>query len=253
MVVSNQNKTILLVEDEADLVSVIKFRLQTHGYKVITAENGVVALAKLTQTPPDLIILDINLPRMSGIEFYRQICTSYGHSKYPVLVLTARANLEKLFKDIEADGFMAKPFEVDVLIKEIDRILSGASNPGVFLVDYKDNPHVRAIAAFLKAERYNVIYIESLAQLKEEAARKKPRFIIMEYMQEEMSGEAFIGKVKKDPILGTVPLIVYSYSGFAEYEEKSIRAGADRFLGKPQSYDIFLKALKEMDFREKQQ
>ncbi|MBU1854022.1 MAG: response regulator [Candidatus Omnitrophica bacterium] len=249
MAICNEKKTILLVEDEADLLTVVKFRLKSYGYNVVTAGDGIQALEKLKEIKPDLIVLDINLPNMGGIEFYRKISTPYGHSKYRVLILTARANLEKIFRDIEVDGFMAKPFEIDRLIEEIERIINKKDDATIFLVDYPENPYVKEIADYLRVERYNVLFCDSFSDLKEKAEEVKPAVIIMEYMNKEMSGEAFIRRIKGDPLLHEVPLVVYSYSDFKELEEKSVQAGADKYLGKPSGCSVFMKAIKELKLK----
>ena len=118
------NKIVLLIDDETDLVEMVKFQLEKKGYKVVPAYNGKEALDKLKDIKPDLIILDINMPTMGGLEFFNEISTEHGQPKYPVLVLTARANLEGIFKAIEVGGFVSKPFEIDYLISEVDRITS---------------------------------------------------------------------------------------------------------------------------------
>ncbi len=91
-------KTILIVEDEEDLVTMVKFQFEVNGYQVITASNGIEGLAKLSQTAPDLILLDLNMPKVGGIEFCHRIALSNGELKYPFLVLTARAQQEEIMK-----------------------------------------------------------------------------------------------------------------------------------------------------------
>jgi DNA-binding response OmpR family regulator len=90
---------------------------------VQTAGDGLQALQIVHAFKPDLIILDMNMPRMGGIEFYSKICGPDGRPMYPVLVLTARANVEGLFKDFEIGGFMIKPFEIDQLVHEAQVII----------------------------------------------------------------------------------------------------------------------------------
>ena len=94
-----------------------------HQSVYVTASDGIEGLSKLETIKPDLIILDLNMPRMGGVEFYQKISVDNMRPLYPVLVLTARANTEQLFKDLEVDGFMVKPFEVDDLIKEAGIII----------------------------------------------------------------------------------------------------------------------------------
>jgi DNA-binding response OmpR family regulator len=114
---------ILVIDDEKDLVDMIAFQFKARGYDTATASNGLEGLDALDKISPDLIVLDINMPKMGGIEFYQRICGSDGKPNYPVLVLTARANMEQFFKDFDVDGFMAKPFEIDALIHEAEIII----------------------------------------------------------------------------------------------------------------------------------
>ena len=67
------------------------------------------------------------MPRMGGIEFYSKICGTNGKPQYPVLVLTARANIKGLFQDLQIDGFMIKPFEIDQLVQEASLIIKKRS------------------------------------------------------------------------------------------------------------------------------
>lgn len=120
----DRKRTILLIDDEVDLVAAVAFQLRAKkGYEVITAYDGVEGMKKLETIDPDLVILDINMPKMGGIEFYHNICDDKSRTRYPVLVLTARSNLEQIFIDLNADGFMSKPFELDDLMTEVERIL----------------------------------------------------------------------------------------------------------------------------------
>lgn len=243
---ANDKKTILLVDDEVDLTELVEFQLTAKGYNVIVAHNGIEALKVLNKTSPDLIILDVNMPGMGGLEFYNKISAAHGGAKYPTLVVTARTNLEGIFKDIETEGFMTKPFEIDSLIREVDRITSDMVNPMIFLVDFKEKPNVvQMIEAFNKG-RYDVINVEDYRTLRSKAEEKKPDFIILEYMQREMAGDKFIKTIKADSLLSGIPIIVYSYTGFEECEEKSLSAGADKYLGKPESCEDLLKAIKEL-------
>ena len=189
-------KTILLIDDEVDLVDMVKFQLIAKGYNVVAAHDGLEGLEKLKNIKPDLIILDINMPKMGGLEFYGRIATEHGRSKYPVLVLTARANLEKTFKDINVDGFMPKPFEIDQLIKEVGRITSGETNPIVFLIDFVANPHVQKIKEILESQRYRVIVLEGIVQVMTAIETTKPHYILLEYMQKDVNGEEFLKRFK---------------------------------------------------------
>lgn len=112
------NHKLLIIDDEVDLADMVAYQFKAKGFEVQTAADGEEGLEKVNAFKPDLIILDINMPRMGGIEFYNRIAGPDGVPLYPVMILTARANVEGLFKDLPIDGFMTKPFDVDELIAQ---------------------------------------------------------------------------------------------------------------------------------------
>jgi len=244
-------KTILLIDDNAELVELIAVHLEEQGYNVLTALNGAEGLEKLKEVEVDLIILDIKMPDMDGLEFYNRISTPHGRSKYPVLVLTVREDLREAFKDIDADGFMNKPFEIKDLLKEVKRIIKTRWVGGVvFLVDIKDREETEKIKGTLEKERFKVIVIEGIAMFREKAAACRPDFVAMEYMQDDMKGENFIRKVK-GILPGGVPVIVYSCSGF-DYEQKSLSSGADLYVGEPEDGEAIVTAIRQFQIEEKE-
>ncbi len=116
-------KRIMIIEDEVDLADMLKFQLVANDYEVFLAHNGADGLAKLAEAKPDLILLDLNMPKLGGVEFCQRIQTPDGHLKYPVLILTARANTEQIFKNYPIAGFMTKPFKIEELLNEIKTIV----------------------------------------------------------------------------------------------------------------------------------
>ena len=121
------SKMILLIDDDVDLQQLTKITLKSRGYTVETANHGLEGLEKLKTMTPDLIILDMNMPKLGGLGFYQKICDGQGRPRYPVLILTARTNLEQLLSQMNIDGFMAKPFEIDELIHQVDAIIGKKS------------------------------------------------------------------------------------------------------------------------------
>ena len=124
-------RKILIIDDEADLSSMVAYQFSAKGFEVQTALDGLEGLQKAGQFKPDLILLDINMPRMGGIEFYSKISAVDGSPLYPVMVITARANVEGLFKDLPINGFMTKPFEIDELIAQAELIINSNENNAI--------------------------------------------------------------------------------------------------------------------------
>ena len=120
-------KRVFIIDDEIDLTRMLGYQFESQGFEVQTASDGLEALKRVDHFNPDLIILDINMPRMGGIEFYSKICGPNGKPHFPVLVLTARANIKGLFEDLQIDGFMIKPFEIDQLVYEAGLIIKKRS------------------------------------------------------------------------------------------------------------------------------
>lgn len=118
-------KRILVVDDEADLVEMVKMRLEAGGYEVITAYDGQESLDKAKKEKPDLIILDLMLPKMDGYKVCGLLKADTRYKKIPIIMFTARAQEDdvKLGKEVGADAYIIKPFEPPVLLNKIKELL----------------------------------------------------------------------------------------------------------------------------------
>jgi DNA-binding response OmpR family regulator len=123
----SQARTILVVDDEEDIRTVLQARLETAGFQVRTAPNGMDALERIRSTPPDLIILDIMLPDITGLD----VCALVKHDRrlrrIPIILLTARSQPQDRLTGaaLGADAFLNKPFSADELLAEVRRLLAG--------------------------------------------------------------------------------------------------------------------------------
>ncbi len=123
---SEQNKPyILVVEDEAPLVTLLRYNLEKQGFRVEDAGDGGEALTRITETPPDLLLLDWMLPTMSGIELCRQLRRRPATRTLPVIMLTARAEDQDAVRGLDtgADDYITKPFNTEALIARIRALL----------------------------------------------------------------------------------------------------------------------------------
>jgi DNA-binding response OmpR family regulator len=112
---------VLIVEDEIGLLEILELNFQSSGYRVSTATDGVIAWQQYEQQRPDLLVLDLNLPRMSG---FRLLELVRSESNLPVLILTAYdfAEAEEVARH-RPDAYIKKPFDVQDLIREADRLV----------------------------------------------------------------------------------------------------------------------------------
>jgi two-component system chemotaxis response regulator CheY len=123
------SKTILLVDDSTTMVMSVKSTLEMNDFLVETAGDGIEALAKLKGGPkPDLIITDINMPNMGGLEFIKNVRALSGYNFTPILTLTTESDVEKRdeAKQLGATGWIVKPVAGPDLIKVIKQVLPGA-------------------------------------------------------------------------------------------------------------------------------
>lgn len=118
---------ILVVEDEASIQKLVKANLAASGYQVLVASNGEEAL-RLAQTEhPDLVLLDLRLPGMSGWDVLMAIRTSEELREMLVVIMTAVVpdGGENLFHHLRVDGYLAKPFTTDELLHLVKEVLGG--------------------------------------------------------------------------------------------------------------------------------
>jgi two-component system, OmpR family, alkaline phosphatase synthesis response regulator PhoP len=133
---------VLAVEDEEDILQIIEYNLGRDGYKVVRAETGEQALAQIGQTLPDLVILDLMLPGIDGLDVCRQIKSNAQTSQIPVLMLTARSEEADMVSGLEmgADDYVTKPFSPRVLSARVKALLrrKRGPNPQEQIIRYGD-------------------------------------------------------------------------------------------------------------------
>lgn len=120
-------KRILVVDDEAELVKAIEIRLKAADYEVLAAYDGQEALDKARKEKPDLIVLDLMLPKMDGYKVCGLLKADTRYSKIPVIMFTAKAQEGdmRLGKEVGAEAYITKPFEHQVLLSKIQELLEG--------------------------------------------------------------------------------------------------------------------------------
>jgi len=118
-------KKILIVDDETFLVKVITDRLQANNYEVISAADGQEGLEKARTEKPDLIILDLMLPKMDGYQVCRMLKFDKRFQTVPIILFTARAQESdiKTGEEAGADAYLVKPFDPNVLLDKIKELL----------------------------------------------------------------------------------------------------------------------------------
>jgi len=120
-----QTAKILVVDDEPDIVRVITKTLEVNGYEVITANDGQEGLEKAKTEKPDLIVLDLMLPKIDGYKVCGLLKKDTRYVKTPIILFTAKAQAKdvKLGEEVGADAYITKPFEAEVLLSKIEELI----------------------------------------------------------------------------------------------------------------------------------
>ena len=119
---------VLVVDDEIYIVHILDFSLGMEGYEVVTALDGEAALEKIRTEKPDLIVLDIMMPKLDGYEVCKSIKSNAATQHIPVILLSAKGRNvdQKMGFDVGADDYITKPFSPRKLVERINQLLGQA-------------------------------------------------------------------------------------------------------------------------------
>lgn len=128
----NPQSRILIIEDDKDIVELVRYNLEKDGYQVGACSEGVAGLAQIRKTSPDLLILDLMLPKLSGLEICKEIRRDDKLNRLPILMLTARGEEADRVVGLElgADDYVTKPFSPRELVARVKALLRRVQPPG---------------------------------------------------------------------------------------------------------------------------
>ena len=121
-----EKRRVLLVDDEPSIVKMVGKRLEVEGFDVLLAMDGQEALAKARNENPDLIILDLMLPKLNGYEVCTMLKQDTRYQRIPIMMFTAKAQArdEKLGMECGADDYLRKPFQAKEMLEKVRRLLA---------------------------------------------------------------------------------------------------------------------------------
>lgn len=122
-----QQNTVLIVDDDSGVQETLEAILLFEGYEVAIARDGIEALEWLDGKTPDLVLLDLMMPRMDGFTVVKELERLGRRSDIPIVVLTADGRAKEKAEQVGADGYVAKPFELTNLLEEIERVTRHAA------------------------------------------------------------------------------------------------------------------------------
>lgn len=120
------SKKILVIDDDPNIVELLKRRLLASQYQVVTASNGEEGLKQVADEKPDLIIVDVLMPKMDGYTFVRTLRRDDEHRALPVIVLTAKDKMKDLFELEGVKDYIVKPYRPEDLMEKVKRNLASS-------------------------------------------------------------------------------------------------------------------------------
>jgi DNA-binding response OmpR family regulator len=126
---SEDVRTVLVADDDEDILELVSFRLERAGYEVVTARDGAAALATAQETRPDLAVLDVMMPGLNGYEVTQRLRADDATRDIPVILLTARVQEADVNRGFEAgaDDYLRKPFSPQELRARVQAIIARRS------------------------------------------------------------------------------------------------------------------------------
>lgn len=231
-------KKILVVDDERDIVALLRHQLGTQGYQVITASTGGQAIAKAIHEQPDLITLDILLPDRHGFDVLRELKARPETAHIPVIVLSVVQDEGSGYR-LGAVDYIIKPINEERLLKSISRVLS---RKGKVLIAEDDPDTAEMLIELLQRHDYETLHASDGYETLVVARRERPGLILLDLRMPGMDGYEALTRLKKDPETRGIPILAMSaHAVDAAQERLKLQAmGAEDFFSKPLSLDALL-------------
>ncbi|MDO8600997.1 MAG: response regulator [bacterium] len=246
----NHKKFILLVEDEEIIVSLLRSRLEKANYSVKVARDGVGGLAMIRELEPDLVLLDMMLPRLSGLGILEKLYEEKIIPKLPVMVISNSGQpieVEHILKLGVRDYLIKVNFDPNEVLAKVSRILAGeeeknvpdstlqknSAQPSIHILVVEDDPFLGELLTKKFSQQGHAI---SVAIDRNQAMKiletGRVDIMLLDIVLPGMDGFSFLSELKKEERYQDMPVIIISNLGQADAIERGKKAGADDYIVK---------------------
>jgi len=237
-------KKIIYVDDVNYSLVSVKSRLSDH-YDIYPAESVAKLYELLESIEPDLILLDINMPDISGYDAIKALKSDERYSEIPVIFLTGNRDRESMLKGINlgASDYVIKPFTTSKLLESIknsinseaDKDISNKDEDGgktsVLVVD--DVTSMLRAAQHALQDKYKVFLLSKSEDVVDFLKKKTPDLILLDYVMPEINGFQLIPLIRAVPNHSDTPIIIMTTEGTPEHVSEAMSLGASDFIVKP--------------------
>ena len=251
-------RKVMIVDDEPDLRAIVRLTLKSIGLEVLEAENGRRGLELLRQARPDLIILDIMMPEMNGVEFCRHLIDDDHIDDIPLILLSAVSERSRIVKDFfempfRSQSFLTKPLDTEELLRRVGEALGVPVGPrpaaapsaaapapqvapegprfSILVVD--DEEDIRAVMKAGLGTRHAVETAENGMDALSKIDEVNPDFVMCDVNMPVMDGLATVEAIRSHPRFHAIPVFFCTGEKAPDLPKKSYEVGANLFIRKP--------------------
>ncbi|HEX9443524.1 MAG TPA: response regulator, partial [Candidatus Binatia bacterium] len=246
---------VLIVEDNAITLKMMRLALESAGYGVLEAPDGKTAVRLVKKTPPDLILQDLLLPDVDGLDLVTELRKSLGARRIPILACTGLMSRLEEARTLNGafTDFLFKPVEPSRLLQTIERYLATGAGRAkarekikVLMVD--DDPiELKLEKLLLEAQGFTVTTAKDGQDAWETIQRSRPDAVVTDLIMPGMNGFDLCTTLRKDRRYAALPIVITSSTApFIEDEDRELAAkvGADAFVGRTPDLKDVVKALR---------
>jgi CheY-like chemotaxis protein len=238
---------ILVVEDNETNMKLVRDVLQAKGYSTLEATTGEDAVELARTLDPALVLMDVQLPGIDGVEALAQLRGDPRTCAIPVVALTAQAMRgdSDRFLDVGFDGYLSKPVDVVELIRLVESTAIASDPPAKILVVDDGPENVRLLGAVLVARGYEVVTATDGQAALDLVETEDPDLVLLDVMMPGLDGYAVCSQLRANDATAVLPVIMVT-SSVGQERRKAIEAGADDFIPKPFNHDELLTRVRSL-------
>ncbi|HEY5056080.1 MAG TPA: ATP-binding protein [Acidobacteriaceae bacterium] len=239
---------ILVCDDDPGIRVVVAEQLRVHGYDILEAGSGEEALAAATEQtaraaglrsdsgrsaqPIAAILLDLHMPGLSGWETLEQLRQSPATASIPTIILSVSPATERPVPQGAAQGWVQKPFNENLLLAELKRVLRSASGAGQVLLVEQDAEMARTLLTSLRDAGVRAAHASTLQEAVDRCMMAPPEMMVLDTALPDGDGFSLVEWMRRQPALKDMPLVVYGTREISEAEAHRLRLGPTQILDK---------------------
>ncbi len=224
--------SILVCDDDASIRTVVREHLTRQGYTVLEASSGEEAILVASDNPVEAILLDLYMPGLSGWETLQRLRDTAATSAIPVVILSVLSPTLRTQLTGDAQGWVQKPFNENLLFAELGRVLHRGDGPAQVLLVEDDEDLASVVIASFGTADVNIDHASTRQQAIRSCVSQRPDLLILDLTLPDGDGFSFVQWLREQPSLRTLPLIVYSGREVSDQEMVKLRLGPTEFLTK---------------------